>query len=437
MRRRAPVSLVVLCLGLSACGGSRGETRTHPGTSSHPAPRITTVDVYSSLPERGPLSGEAKAVESGIQLALWDARDQAGILRIRYRRLDDATTSGWSQQRTLANAMTAATDPKAVYYIGELDSAASGISIPILNQAGIAEVSPTSSYIGLTQRIPEVPQATRSQPKEPDSYYPAGPQSRNFLRIIPADTVQAAAGVQALKALACTSIAIADDGTVDGTSLAWLLHGSAPLYGIAAVTPPTKIDPTQTDFRTFAEQLRLARANCLAFAGVVSAGAINLAREIRVLVPSIRTILGTDGVCSSAWTKGEPSVYCTRPTPPISTYPEGSVFQMIYRFHYHANPDPFAILGYEAMQVGLDTIGDLGANGANRSAVRQALFAIRERPSMLGTYSFTDTGDTTRTCYGLYRMSIGGDPVFSRVMSPTRVVGLGQIASGSCQTSSS
>ena len=52
---------------------------------------IEGVDVYSSLPLEGPDSTVARAIENGINLALYEAHQQAGVLTISYTPLDDAT----------------------------------------------------------------------------------------------------------------------------------------------------------------------------------------------------------------------------------------------------------------------------------------------------------------------------------------------------------
>ena len=40
--------------------------------------------------------------------------------------------------------------PTTIGYVGDLNSGASAISIPPLNRAGIPQVSPTSTAVGLT-----------------------------------------------------------------------------------------------------------------------------------------------------------------------------------------------------------------------------------------------------------------------------------------------
>jgi branched-chain amino acid transport system substrate-binding protein len=104
----------------------------------------------------------------------------------------------------------------------------------------------------------------------------------------------------------------------------------------------------------------------------------------------------------------------------LSAYPGGAAFAAAYRAEYGvASPDPYAIYGYEAMKLGLDTIGGLGANGNSRAAILHALFATTNRRSALGTYSFDQNGDTTLRTYGLYKVAgRHGSPVFVRNVMP-------------------
>ena len=75
---------------------------------------------------------------------------------MNYQSLDDSTAAAgkWDPGQTAANARKAASDSKAVYYIGEFNSGASEVSIPILNEAGIPQVSPANTYVGLTTNLP-------------------------------------------------------------------------------------------------------------------------------------------------------------------------------------------------------------------------------------------------------------------------------------------
>ena len=73
-------------------------------------------------------------------------------------------------------------------------------------------------------------------------------------------------------------------------------------------------------------------------------------------------------------------------------------------------PEPYASFGYEAMSLMLNAISratDRGHKLALRSKVLAAIFATRDRHSVLGTYSIKPDGDTTLRRYGVYRVVNG------------------------------
>src|SRR6266704_2812760 len=168
----APVLITGAIIALAAAGCSSSSSSA--GSSSG-----NTVDIYSSLPMQGTSSAQTLPMVNGIKLALSQAHNTVGKFTVKYVELDDSTAAAgkWDPTQTAANARQAATDSKAVYYIGEFNSGASEVSIPILNQAGLAQVSPADTYVGLTTSLPG------SAAGEPKKYFPSG--TRNYLRIVP------------------------------------------------------------------------------------------------------------------------------------------------------------------------------------------------------------------------------------------------------------
>ena len=81
---------------------------------------------------------------NGIKLALEQAGGKAGDITIKYESLDDSTAQAgkWTPEATSANARKAAQDDTTAVYIGEFNSGASAVSIPILNEAGVPQISP-------------------------------------------------------------------------------------------------------------------------------------------------------------------------------------------------------------------------------------------------------------------------------------------------------
>lgn len=409
-------------LALSACGSSSSSSSS--GGSGSSSGGANTVDVYSSLPLQGASTAQTDPMVNGIKLALSQAGGKAGKFTVNYQSLDDSTAAAgkWDPGQTAANARKVASDPKAVYYIGEFNSGASEVSIPILNQAGVPMVSPANTYVGLTTNLPG------SAPGEPQKYFPTG--KRNYLRIVPIDSIQAAADLIAMKQAGCSKVAVANDKEAYGAGLAKLLDLEKGFYGVT-ITSDTGIDPTSPNFRSYASTIKGQGADCFFFSGIVSNGAVQITKDVHSALPKAK-IFGPDGVCTSSYTSQKaggvpaainPLMECTVATQDLAAYPGGKAFLTAYKAKYgNANPDPYAIYGYEAMKLGLNTIASLGSQGNSKAAVLKALFATKNRKSVLGTYGFDANGDTTLKSYGLYKVGSTGDPVFLKTITPTKIV---------------
>ena len=418
------VVLAVSALAVAACGSSNSNTNTGTSGGSSSSGSGGTVDFYSSLPMQGASSAQTIPLVNGIKLALAQANSKAGKFTVNYSVLDDSTAAAgkWDPGQTAANARKVAADPKAVYYMGEFNSGASEVSIPILNQAGIPQVSPANTYVGLTTSLPG------SAPGEPTKYYPTG--TRTYLRIVPIDSIQAAADLMAMHQAGCTKVAVANDKEAYGQGLATLLGLEKASYGVTILSN-TGIDPTAPNFRSYAATVKGEGADCFFFAGIVSNGAVQITKDVHAALPKAK-IFGGDGVCTDSYTaasKGgvpadiDPLIQCTVATQDLSAYPGGKAFLAAYKAKYGPTPpDPYAIYGYEVMKLGLDTVAALGSSGNSKTAVLHALFATKNRSSVLGTYGFDANGDTTLKSYGLYKVGSNGVPVFYKSLTPTQTV---------------
>jgi branched-chain amino acid transport system substrate-binding protein len=414
--------LVGAVIVLGACGSSSSSSSS---SSSGAASGGKTIDIYSSLPLQGSSTAQTDPMVNGIKLALSQAGGKAGQWTINYQSLDDSTAAAgkWDASQTSANARKAAADPKAVFYIGEFNSQASEVSIPILNEAAIPQVSPANTYVGLTTNEPG------SAPGEPQKYYPTG--TRTYLRIVPRDSIQAASDLLAMKQAKCTKVAIANDKEAYGSGLAALLELEKGSYGVNIVSN-TGVDPTAPNFRSYASTIKGQGADCFFFSGIVANGATQITKDVHAALPTAK-VFGGDGVCTDSYTnakKGgvpaaiDPLIECTVATLKLSAYPGGvDPFLPAYKAKYGtANPDPYAIYGYEVMSLAINTIKALGAQGNSKSAVLKALFATTARHSVLGTYGFDKNGDTTLKAYGLYKVDKTGEPVFFKTLTPAKVL---------------
>jgi branched-chain amino acid transport system substrate-binding protein len=80
----------------------------------------------------------------------------------------------------------------------------------------------------------------------------------------------------------------------------------------------------------------------------------------------------------------------------VSAY-EGSAkeFADNYKAAYGADPEAYAIYGYEAAKVALAAIAAAGVK--DRTKIRDAVFATKDFKGILGTWGFDANGDTSVT----------------------------------------
>jgi branched-chain amino acid transport system substrate-binding protein len=398
--RTAIATSCIAALAFAGCGDE--DEPAGAGAAS-----VKTVTVYSSLPLQGASRPISEAVSNGIRMALDEAGGRAGDVQVRYESLDDSTAQAgaWTPEATSANARKVVQHDGPVIYIGELNSGATAVSLPILNEAGIPQIS-TNTAVGLTTDEPG------STPGEPDKYYPSG--RRTFVRVAPKDTVQGGALATLMHEDGCRRVQIINDREVYGSGLAENIRTAAEALGLE-IAGNQAMDKTAANYRSLAAQAASAGVDCMVYAGITANNAAQLFKDFAAAVPDAR-LYGADGVSDESFTDpangGIPAEVARRTRITVATLapdqypPDGQEFFREYERRYgDATPDPWAIYGYEAMRLALDAIVRSGT-GENED-VLAALFETRDRKSVLGTYSIDENGDTTLTDYGVYAIDDG------------------------------
>jgi branched-chain amino acid transport system substrate-binding protein len=391
-----------LTIGVAACGSSNKSSGGGGGGGK-------SLTIYSSLPLQGASRPQSEDVIKGEKLALKQHGNKAGSASIKYVSLDDATAQAgkWDPGQTSSNARKAAQDKSAIAYLGEFNSGASAISIPILNEAGVPQVSPANTAVGLTSNEPG------ANPGEPDKYYPSG--QRTYTRIVPKDTIQGAALATLMKNDGCTKVEMTNDKEVYGAGLAKNIAGAAKSQGLTIISNDA-IDKNAANYRSLASKAKAAGADCFVYSGITANNGVQLFKDFAAALPTAK-LYGPDGVAESGFydTKegGIPAdvakrVKVTVATLPADQYPaEGQKFFDEFTKKYAIKaPDPYAIYGYEAMNLLLDAIKRSGSG--EKADIVKALFSTKDRPSVLGTYSIDQNGDTTLTDYGAYGIENDG-----------------------------
>jgi branched-chain amino acid transport system substrate-binding protein len=396
----------VLLAALSGCGGV-----SVSGATAVSGDQLT---VYSSLPLQGPLAAVSQQMVNGEKLALSDAGGHAGSYRVSYFSLDDANpkTGQWDPGITASDAKTAAQDTTTIAYLGDYDSAATAISLPIINGAGILQVSPASQYVGLTSSLD-------AGQDEPERFYPTG--HRTFGRLMPADPVQAAAQVKLMSALGVKRLYVLDNQNPFQVPLAQVVAQDAAAAGIHVLAQDSVSTTAGTEFASEVARIAASGAGAVFFSGTTAPGVVALFKELHAADPHL-LLLGSDtaldaGTAAQLGAAAGERTYVATPLLPTGAYPAAAQGVLRdYQARFHETPTASALYGYESMAAVLQAIRDAGSHGNDKQAVIDRFFRTHNRASVLGTYSIQASGDSTLTAYGVNRV-VGGQLVFWRELN--------------------
>ena len=362
---RAPMITAVAMVVIALAGCSSGDYDDQ-------APDDATLTVYLSAPLRGASGEQGRAIVNGAKLALEDAGGEAGGVDVEPVYMDDTGgEGGWDPVVVADNARRAAQDSTAIAYIGDFESGATRISLPITNQAQMLQVSAASTAADLTRE-------SSASDDVPQTAQPTG--ERTFGRVIPDDEKQAGAGAVWAKKLKFRSATVETDRSDFGQVVG-------------------------DEFTEEAEALGVS---------IEGGGELTyLAEEAGSSAGGPRA-MGTDALFGDS---AEGLYLTSSAQAPEQLPPAGQDFVQAYEEAFGDPPDRYAAYGYEAMALVLDSIERAG-DPRDRSAVIDAFFATADRESVLGTYSIDEAGDTTLDAIAGYRVEGGGPRFDSALRAP-------------------
>ena len=382
MRTRRLAAAAVTAALIGGCGAGDGGTVGGRDARGR-------VKVYAS----DPLPGTNDHVRA-YRMALEERDGRAGAFDVELVVRDHTGEDGnFDLDRVRAIARAAAADERVVAYLGEGNSEACAESAPLLNEAGLLQVSATCTYPGLTQE-------QGAGEGEPDRYRPSGRPT--FARTAQNDLVQARAMIAALRREGVRRPVLIETGGLFGAGLARSLRLAADDGGPELLEgqelfggPPT---PEKAE-----EVLRTAKADAVIFAGTVDPRIVQFEAGILPDVPMFLPDSASDRPFLEAVGEAGKILRVTAPLAGRGAQAE----DFARRFKAASGRDLAdlrAYASYEAMRSVLDAIERAGEDGDDREAVRAALFSAPERDSLLGRFAFDEHGDTTLEGYGLFRV---------------------------------
>jgi branched-chain amino acid transport system substrate-binding protein len=425
---------LVLAAVLAGCGTSG---TVQGGNDTYSA---TTLTVYSDLPLLGPDGVQMTSIVNGEVLALYDQGGHVGKLHVSLESLNDYPDGSVSDPllpdplRTLdtqigESAHTASSDLSTAAYIGDYDSDATWISLPLNNQNDILQVSPGSSYVGFTDANPA------DLTGDPGAFYGYGTQTvdghiikRTFARLDPSDLVQAHATLTWMRSLGVRRLAVIEDASNPAydSVIAKLVAAAAPSAGITVVASRSGVDTATLtspgSYAAVADSLAGVRPDAVLLGGIGDAGAPALWRELHKVLAQAK-LFAPSTLATPAFLAGlgasASATYVTSPILEPSQY--GAAAQRVfaqYRSLFGAAPSGYVLYGYDAMRDILLAIAKAGPKAANRPSLLAAFFALGRAgfTGALGDYRINADGDSSLTAFDGYRVSRSGALVLAHAI---------------------
>lgn len=358
-------------------------------------PAAETVKIVSSLPLTGSANAQCASMVNGIRMAIEEAGGTVTIAGTAYTLVydswDDATAQAgkWDAQAEGANATKAVADPEVLAYIGTYNSGAAKISMPTLNAAGLAMISPANTWPGLTK--PDVGEAN-----EPAVYRPSG--AVTYFRVVPADDIQGAVGAAWAKELGAQKVFVLHDRELYGQGIAKMFKLNAEKLGLAVVAMEG-IDGKAANYKSLVNKIRAAQVDLVYYGGTTETGAGQLAKDLAGAGVKAK-LMGPDAFFNSALMSAagdaalEDRVFVTfGGVPPEQQTGKGKAFVDAYKAKFGAMPEGYSIYAYECAKVAIDAM--TRAKDRSRAAVVAALAATKDFDGALGRWSFDANGDTS------------------------------------------
>jgi branched-chain amino acid transport system substrate-binding protein len=401
LSRRGRAALAGSVLILVAAAAGLGWLTSRPSTGL-PSGRWT-IGVH--VPTSGEAASNGIAVRNAVQLAVDQANDEGRLDGVELA-LEAYDTGGTGladdPDKGAAAATKMASDPRTIAAVGPFTSPVAGSTIPITNEAGLLECSPSNSHPGLTK---------------PDDgaleFRSAHPKRINYVRLSPSTDVAA----EALASFAThdldaeSALVMADPEwkieTADFAKAFTALGGQVELVKLSDGGSPTAA-------------LRQATAegpppDVVVFAGDTLSGAPVVRRAMRAAGLGATPLVSWDGILDgSGATEGS---YLQQAGEAASgTYvgltsipPPSADFVDDYRAAFGEEPTDWAAAAYACAQVTLASLEAVAEDGPGAAGLREAVRAYAVDPAhryetAIGTVGFDANGDSSRQMVSFFRV---------------------------------
>ncbi|SPA50849.1 branched-chain amino acid ABC transporter substrate-binding protein [Cupriavidus taiwanensis] len=371
---------------VAACGKKEDKpadpASSAPAAAAPAAPAAGGGEVVVKIGHAAPLTGGiahlGKDNENGARLAVEEVNKSGPEVGGKKVKLELVGEDDAGDPKTGTAVAQKLVDAKVAAVVGHLNS---GVSIPaskIYSDAGIVQISPSSTNPDYTKQ-----------------------GFKTTYRVVATDAQQGPALANyAAKTLNAKSVAIVDDATAYGKGLADEFEKTAKAAGVNVVAREATNDKA-TDFKAILTKIKGKKPDVIMYGGMDATGG-PFAKQARELgIPA--KIVGGDGVCTDkvAELAGEAvtNIICSEAGLALSRMEKGADFDKRYQARFNAPVQIYAPFTYDAVMVIVDAMKR--ANSTEPAAILAEMPKTNYK-GVIGNIAFDEKGDMKEGTITLY-----------------------------------
>ena len=362
--------LIISALVLAACGKGESPASKTDGPKVTPvAAQPGVIKIGLAAPLTGPQAHIGQDIKNGTQLAIDDANAaniEIGGVKLKFELLAEDDEANPKTATVVAQKLA---DAKVVGIVGHFNSGASIPASRIYSDAGIPQISPSST-----------------SPTYTNQGY------KTTFRLVANDSQQGPAiGNYVVKKLGAKKVAIIDDRTAYGQGLADEVEKTVKSAGGEVVKREFTTDKA-TDFTAILTTLKGLKPDVIMFGGI-DPQAGPMAKQMKSLGINAKFI-GGDGWQTPNFIKlagdAAEGALASVPGLPKDQMPGGKEFLARFKAKYNNEVELFAPFGYDAVNVFIDSMKRAGSTDPAKFLPEVGKTKIN---GIIGPIAFDEKGD--------------------------------------------
>lgn len=323
---------------LAACG--KEEPPPAPKVEAPKPPEVLTVKIGSASPLTGPQAHIGIDIRNGVQLAVEDLNAQGveiGGKKVRFELVAEDDEANPTKATTVAQKLV---DAKVAAVVGHFNSGASIPASKVYADAGIPQISPSSTNPDYTLK-----------------------GFKTTFRVVAHDGQQGPTLARfALNQLKAKSIAVIDDSTAYGQGLADNFEATVKAMGGKIVAREHTTDK-DTDFKAILTKIKGRKPDLIMFGGI-DPQAGPMVKQMKDLGIKA-SFIGGDGMQTPNFIKlagdAAEGAMASIPGLPKDQMPGGKAFLEKYKAKFNQEVELFAPMGYDAVFVLVEAMKRAGS----------------------------------------------------------------------------